>query len=147
MHGWVTSAGSPPHTKNPDYAGGSNTLLAASVVLRPAECSITLDGISPSSFLLFLEHILVRTSLPRCLCEIDACPPPLYLMLPSYQTYVSVMSFSHLCSQDFQFQFFAGTFQQYCMLFCACAAIADRCFTLEAPSLFVVNIAPRYCKL
>ena len=25
----------------------------------------------------FSEHILVRTSLPRCVCEIDAGPPPL----------------------------------------------------------------------
>ena len=40
--------------------------------------------------------ILVRTSLPRCLCENDACPPPLCLQLPSYQTY-NVMYFSHLC--------------------------------------------------
>ena len=35
----------------------------------------------------FSEHIFVRTSLPRCLCEIDVCPPPLCLLLPSYQTY------------------------------------------------------------
>ena len=27
------------------------------------------------------KHILVRTSLPRCPCEIDACPPPLFVLL------------------------------------------------------------------
>ena len=36
----------------------------------------------------FLDHILVRTSLLRCLCKIDACPPPLCLLLPSHQTYL-----------------------------------------------------------
>ena len=35
----------------------------------------------------FSEHILVRTSLSRCLYEIDAGPPPLCLLLSSYQTY------------------------------------------------------------
>ena len=40
----------------------------------------------------FSEHILVRTSLPRCLCKIDACPPPLCLLLPSYQTYLRCLS-------------------------------------------------------
>ena len=32
------------------------------------------------------QHILVRTSMPRCLCEIDAGPPPLCLPLSSYRT-------------------------------------------------------------
>ena len=40
----------------------------------------------------FSGHILVRTSLPRCLCEIDACPPPLCLLLPSYQMYLWCLS-------------------------------------------------------
>ena len=35
----------------------------------------------------FWERVLFRTSLPKCLCEIDACPTPLCLLLPSYQTY------------------------------------------------------------
>ena len=48
----------------------------------------------PARASLFSEHILVRTSLPRCVCEIDAGPPPLCLLLSSYQMYV--MSFSHL---------------------------------------------------
>ena len=36
----------------------------------------------------FSEPILVRTSLPICLCESDAGPPPLCLLLPSYETYL-----------------------------------------------------------
>ena len=49
-------------------------------------CQSLSDGCSIKVF--FSEHILVRTSLPRCLCEIDASPPPLCLLLSSYQTYL-----------------------------------------------------------
>ena len=45
--------------------------------------------------LFFSEHILFRTSLPKCLYEIDACPTLLCLLLPSYRIYQ--LSFSHLC--------------------------------------------------
>ena len=34
------------------------------------------------------ESILFRTSLPKSLCEIDACPPPLCLLLLLYQMYL-----------------------------------------------------------
>ena len=37
-------------------------------------------------------HILVRTSLPRCICEIDAGPPPLCLPLSSYRTCLICLS-------------------------------------------------------
>ena len=43
-------------------------------------------------FFFFSEHIIVRTSLPRCVCQIDACPPPLCLLLSSYQTHLGCLS-------------------------------------------------------
>ena len=47
---------------------------------------------------------LFRTSLPKCLCEIDACPPPLHLLYchrTEYICYVSVLSLSWLSSASF----------------------------------------------
>ena len=46
----------------------------------------------------FQEHIIVRTPLPRCLCEIDACPPALGLLDAIVANEcLYVMSFSPLC--------------------------------------------------
>ena len=40
--------------------------------------------------------IICRKSLPRCLCETDACHPPLYLLLSSYQIY-NMIYFCNFC--------------------------------------------------
>ena len=39
----------------------------------------------PSVLLPSCSQSIFRTSLPRCLCEIDACHPSLCLLMPSYQ--------------------------------------------------------------
>ena len=43
-------------------------------------------------FFFFSEHIIVRTSLPIMSLQIDACPPPLCLLLSSYQTHLGCLS-------------------------------------------------------
>ena len=50
------------------------------------------DRVGWSVHVFFGEHILFRTSLPKCLCEIDACPLPLCLLLLSYQMYLWCLS-------------------------------------------------------
>ena len=69
-----------------------NVSTAAAIYDKMIECLeyVTSHYFNVSSFVFSLslsEHILVRTSLPRCHCETVSGPLPLCLPLSSYRTY------------------------------------------------------------